>query len=382
MSGHNRAPCPHPRHTGHSVIRAAAAAAVIIVLAVGACSSTTTSTASATAGIGPSGRPGHPHRGRFDVRRAVLLPGLHSIPSASPGGHRDLFRRGQQRGHRRDQRPAGRLRRLRRAHERQRAGSRPRRPGHPGARRPGRRRRGLQPQPPGGYPAAPDRPGPGRHLPRADHPLERPGHHRPQPGYHPPGRSDHRRAPLRRQRHHLHLQQLPVQRLPGLGGQGRHRQDAELAGRRGRRRQQQRDLYGVPHPFSIGYVEQAYSQGLVLPFAEIRNQAGNYVLPTTQTVAAAAAQKPAITPADFSIVNQPGAASYPISGYSWALIYTHQPSQATGQALVSMLNWLAHRFRPGLRRRQPLRAPASPRSSNSPSPACPSKSPDPAGHTS
>jgi phosphate transport system substrate-binding protein len=95
-------------------------------------------------------------------------------------------------------------------------------------------------------------------------------------------------------------------------------------------------------PWSIGYVEQAYSQGLVLPFAEIRNQAGNYVLPSTQTIAAAAAQKPGITPADFSIVNQPGASSYPISGYSWALIYTRQPGQATGQALVTMLDWLTH----------------------------------------
>jgi len=95
-------------------------------------------------------------------------------------------------------------------------------------------------------------------------------------------------------------------------------------------------------PFSIGYIEQAYSQGLLLPFAEIRNQAGNYVLPSPQTITAAAAQKPAITPADFSIVNQPGASSYPISGYSWALLYTHQQNQATGQALVSMLDWLTH----------------------------------------
>ena len=95
-------------------------------------------------------------------------------------------------------------------------------------------------------------------------------------------------------------------------------------------------------PFSIGYVEQAYSQGLLLPFAEIRNQAGNYVLPTTQTIAAAAAQKPGITPTDFSIVNQPGPSSYPISGYSWALIYTRQSDQATGQALVTMLDWLTH----------------------------------------
>ena len=95
-------------------------------------------------------------------------------------------------------------------------------------------------------------------------------------------------------------------------------------------------------PYSIGYVEQAYSQGLQLPFAAIRNQAGNYVLPSTRTVAAAAAQKPRITPADFSIVNQPGASSYPISGYSWALIYTHQPDQSRGQELVTMLDWLTH----------------------------------------
>ncbi len=95
-------------------------------------------------------------------------------------------------------------------------------------------------------------------------------------------------------------------------------------------------------PFSIGYVEQAYSQGLLLPYAAIRNQAGNYVSPSPQTVAADAAQKPRITPADFSIVNQPGATSYPISGYSWALLCTRQPNQATGQALVAMLDWLTH----------------------------------------
>ena len=95
-------------------------------------------------------------------------------------------------------------------------------------------------------------------------------------------------------------------------------------------------------PFSIGYVEQAYSQGLLLPFAAIRNQAENYVTPSAQSVAADAAQKPSITPTDFSIVNQPGAGSYPISGYSWALVYTRQPDQAKGQALVAMLDWLTH----------------------------------------
>jgi phosphate transport system substrate-binding protein len=95
-------------------------------------------------------------------------------------------------------------------------------------------------------------------------------------------------------------------------------------------------------PFSIGYIEQAYSIGLTLPFAAIRNPAGNYVIPSAQTVAADAAQKPDITPTDFSIVNQPGAGSYPISGYSWALVYTRQQNQARGRALVAMLDWLSH----------------------------------------
>jgi len=95
-------------------------------------------------------------------------------------------------------------------------------------------------------------------------------------------------------------------------------------------------------PFSIGYVESSYARGMALPFAEIRNQAGSYVTPTTTAIAAAAAQKPHITATDFSIVNQPGTSSYPITGYSWALVYTHQPSQATGQKLVTMLDWLIH----------------------------------------
>jgi phosphate transport system substrate-binding protein len=130
-------------------------------------------------------------------------------------------------------------------------------------------------------------------------------------------------------------------------------------------------------PFSIGYIEQAYSQGL-LPFAAIRNQAGNYVLPSAQTVAAVAAQKPAITPADFSIVNQPGAGSYPISGYSWALVYTRQPSQATGQALVAMLGWLTRDGQASAAASGYV--PCQPRSSSSPAP-CSSRSPAPPGRT-
>jgi phosphate transport system substrate-binding protein len=95
-------------------------------------------------------------------------------------------------------------------------------------------------------------------------------------------------------------------------------------------------------PYSIGYIERSYSKGPILAYAAIRNQAGHYVIPSTASIASDAAQKPTITATDFSIVNEPGTASYPISGYSWALVYTHQPSQATGQALVALLDWLTH----------------------------------------
>jgi phosphate transport system substrate-binding protein len=95
-------------------------------------------------------------------------------------------------------------------------------------------------------------------------------------------------------------------------------------------------------PFSIGYVERTYAHGSLLSFAAIRNRASHYVIPTAATIAAAAAQKPHVTATDFAIVNQPGANSYPITGYSWALVYKHQTSQATGQAVVNLLDWLTN----------------------------------------
>ncbi|HTR92678.1 MAG TPA: phosphate ABC transporter substrate-binding protein PstS [Trebonia sp.] len=94
--------------------------------------------------------------------------------------------------------------------------------------------------------------------------------------------------------------------------------------------------------YSIGYVERSYTAGTELGAAAIRNQAGNYVTPTTAAIAADAAARPAITPASFSIVNQPGPAAYPICGYSWVLISARQQSTATGQALTGLISWLTH----------------------------------------
>ncbi|TVZ07261.1 phosphate ABC transporter substrate-binding protein PstS [Trebonia kvetii] len=94
--------------------------------------------------------------------------------------------------------------------------------------------------------------------------------------------------------------------------------------------------------YSIGYTERSYTTGTSLGNAAIANRDGRYTMPTTPAIAADAAAKPDISPDDFSIVNEPGPAAYPITGYSWVLIYLRQPSQPVGQALVSLLTWLTH----------------------------------------
>ncbi len=98
-------------------------------------------------------------------------------------------------------------------------------------------------------------------------------------------------------------------------------------------------------PYTIGYVELAYALQNSFTYAKIQNAAGKFVSPSLSTVAADAAQKPNITAVDFSIVNQAGASSYPISGYSWALIYQLQKNATIGTDIGTRLR-LADPCRP------------------------------------
>lgn len=95
-------------------------------------------------------------------------------------------------------------------------------------------------------------------------------------------------------------------------------------------------------PYSVGYVELAYALQNNFTYAKVQNPAGVFLAPSLKTVAADAAQKPNITAVDFSIVNQLGATSYPISGYSWALVYQLQKNLTEGTATVKVLDWLSH----------------------------------------
>ena len=92
-------------------------------------------------------------------------------------------------------------------------------------------------------------------------------------------------------------------------------------------------------PGAIGYAELAYADQNKIPYADVKNAAGNFIAPAPDSVSAALAT--ANIPADFrfSMVNAPGDKSYPIAGASWILIYEKQQSADRGAKLVAFLKW-------------------------------------------
>jgi len=94
-------------------------------------------------------------------------------------------------------------------------------------------------------------------------------------------------------------------------------------------------------PGAIGYAELAYSVQNKLVFATLKNRAGQWVAPSLKSTTAAidAAAKTLKANIKASVVNQPGAASYPIVGVTYILAYTNQADKEKGAALKALLNW-------------------------------------------
>jgi phosphate transport system substrate-binding protein len=98
-------------------------------------------------------------------------------------------------------------------------------------------------------------------------------------------------------------------------------------------------------PYAIGYVEYSYlllNPNLIKGVGAIVNKSGDAVLPSVEGVSLAAAARPAISPTGFSIVYQWGSKTYPIAGYTWAVIWKSQTNDAVGTLLVKYLDWLSH----------------------------------------
>jgi phosphate transport system substrate-binding protein len=94
-------------------------------------------------------------------------------------------------------------------------------------------------------------------------------------------------------------------------------------------------------PNAIGYVELIYAESNKLPYGNVKNPAGKFVKPDLSSITAAAAGAAKTMPADFriSITNQPGAAAYPISTFTWLLIPERMRDPQKAKVMKDFVNW-------------------------------------------
>jgi len=99
------------------------------------------------------------------------------------------------------------------------------------------------------------------------------------------------------------------------------------------------------NPYSIGYIELSFAMHVNIPIALIRNRDGFFVEANLTTVSEAAAGAAITLPEPWeswenvSIVNAPGRLSYPISSFSYFLVYAEQSSYKKCLALKKWFLW-------------------------------------------
>ena len=97
-------------------------------------------------------------------------------------------------------------------------------------------------------------------------------------------------------------------------------------------------------PYSISYVGVSYYADIAkagLGTAALKSYSGQFLLPTRQTIEAAAASLTPRTPPDqrLTLVNAPGENCYPLINYEYAIVSTRQPNSVTAQAIRKFLLW-------------------------------------------
>jgi phosphate transport system substrate-binding protein len=95
-------------------------------------------------------------------------------------------------------------------------------------------------------------------------------------------------------------------------------------------------------PGSIGYVELIYALQNKISYGMVQNLAGEFVKANEQSVAAAAAAAATKMPADFrvSITNAEGQGVYPISSFTWLLLYENPKDKAQAKVMMDFMNWM------------------------------------------
>jgi phosphate transport system substrate-binding protein len=95
-------------------------------------------------------------------------------------------------------------------------------------------------------------------------------------------------------------------------------------------------------PGTIGYVELIYALQSKTSYGSVQNANGEFIRASVESVTAAAAEASSKMPADFrvSITNPPGKSVYPISSFTWILLYENPKDKAMAKTFVDFMNWM------------------------------------------
>jgi phosphate transport system substrate-binding protein len=98
-------------------------------------------------------------------------------------------------------------------------------------------------------------------------------------------------------------------------------------------------------PYSVGYIGISFEGSAAkdaVGTASIKNQAGKFLLPTKDTVSAAASQLDPRTPPDerLSLTYAPGDDSYPLVNYEYVMVSLRQSEPDTAAAIRRFLLWV------------------------------------------
>ena len=94
-------------------------------------------------------------------------------------------------------------------------------------------------------------------------------------------------------------------------------------------------------PGSIGYVELIYAMQNKIDYGSVQNMDGEFVSRHLESVTAAAAVAGKAMPKDFrvSITNAPGKGVYPISSFTWILLYESPNDKQRAKIMVDFMKW-------------------------------------------
>jgi phosphate transport system substrate-binding protein len=95
-------------------------------------------------------------------------------------------------------------------------------------------------------------------------------------------------------------------------------------------------------PGAIGYVELAYAKQNNMTWAQLQNKAKKYLDPTLEGAAAAADVANLPDNMEVMITDSANPAAYPISGFTWLLVYENQTDAAKGDAVAQLTWWMLH----------------------------------------